>query len=210
MFKKSFLALSLITLSGAAFSAPIANLKVQGTITPPTCTIQGQDEVDVIYQFDITPGLFPASGNLPLKEQAKNIQVVCDAITYLAFDATDNRADTELTAGNFNFGLGTYDLEGTDTKIGYYTVTMKNATTQQNPDAEIVNVGVRTGTTHGTASLLNKTASSAWATSSSVLASGQIFSADFEVKPTINGAMKGSAGDAELDGHAVLAFKFGL
>ncbi|MFG0743128.1 fimbrial protein, partial [Providencia sp. TYF_10] len=62
MFKKSLLALSLITLSSVAFSAPVANLKVTGSITPPTCTVNGEEEADVLYQFDITPGIFPTSG----------------------------------------------------------------------------------------------------------------------------------------------------
>ncbi|MFG0743748.1 fimbrial protein, partial [Providencia sp. TYF_10] len=62
MFKKSLLALSLISLSGVALSAPVANLKVTGSITPPTCMVNGGEEADVLYQFDITPGIFPASG----------------------------------------------------------------------------------------------------------------------------------------------------
>ncbi|MEK2485759.1 fimbrial protein, partial [Providencia stuartii] len=42
----------LISVSYAAFSAPVANLKVTGSITPPTCTIDNQNEVDVEYKFD--------------------------------------------------------------------------------------------------------------------------------------------------------------
>ncbi|MEX9965191.1 fimbrial protein, partial [Providencia stuartii] len=52
MFKKTLCALSLISVSYAAFSAPVANLKVTGSITPPTCTIDNQNEVDVEYKFD--------------------------------------------------------------------------------------------------------------------------------------------------------------
>lgn len=126
------------------------------------------------------------------------------------FEATDDRAGSELTTGNNNFGLGTYDMDGTDTKIGYYTVTMKNAATQQDPEAAVVNVDVSASTTHATTGLLNKSTSLAWSQSTCLLTSGQIFAADFEVKPTINSEIKNSAGDATLDGHAVLAFKFGL
>ncbi|HHR5879015.1 TPA: hypothetical protein ACS7W8_002501 [Providencia alcalifaciens] len=44
MFKKTIIALSLITFSGATLAAaPVANLKVTGSITPPTCTIKGQN-----------------------------------------------------------------------------------------------------------------------------------------------------------------------
>ncbi|MEJ1604810.1 fimbrial protein, partial [Escherichia coli] len=44
MFKKSLLAISLLTLSSSiAFAAtPTAKLKVSGDIQPPTCTINGE------------------------------------------------------------------------------------------------------------------------------------------------------------------------
>lgn len=210
MFKKSLLALSLIALSGTALSAPVANLKVTGSITPPTCTINGQpDEVDVNYKFDITPGIFPASGNLTsLVAQSQPIEVICDATTYLTFTATDSKAGTELTAGNSNFGLGEYGEE--KTKIGFYQVTMQNAKVKADAEAEEKTVGVLNGTSYATTGVVDKTKAMGWATAANTLAAGQIFSADFAVKPTINGEMKNSAGDAELDGHAVLAFAFGL
>lgn len=208
MFKKSLLALSLMTLSGVVLSAPpIANLKVTGSITPPTCTINGEEEDTFTYDFDISPGIFPASGNLTLPEQSQNIEVVCDAATYLTFTAADERAGTELTTGANNFGLGTYD---DDTKIGFYTVTMSNAKVKANPDADETSVSVLTGTTQSATGVVNKTLVSGWSTSATQLAAGQIFSADFAVKPTINAVMKNSAGDAQLDGLSTLTFAFGL
>jgi len=208
MFKKSLLVLSLITLSGAAISAPpIANLRVTGSITPPTCTINGEEEDTFTYDFDISPGIFPASGNLVLTEQPQNIEVVCDALTYLTFTAADERAGTELTTGVNNFGLGTYS---DDTNIGFFTVTMSNAKVKANAEADAANVSVLTGTTLAASSILNKNLVSGWATGASQLAAGQIFSADFAVKPTINAVMKNSAGDAQLDGLATLTFAFGL
>ncbi|WP_232373773.1 hypothetical protein H0910_04090 [Providencia alcalifaciens] len=90
MFKKTIIALSLITFSGATLAAaPVANLKVTGSITPPTCTIKGQNEVDLEYVFDVSPGMFPVSGNLLLDAKTNNIEVVCDASTYLTFSSTD-------------------------------------------------------------------------------------------------------------------------
>lgn len=208
MLKKSLLALSLMTLSGVVLSAPpIANLKVTGSITPPTCTINGEEEDTFTYDFDISPGIFPASGNLTLPEQSQNIEVVCDAATYLTFTAADERAGTELTTGANNFGLGTYD---DDTKIGFYTVTMSNAKVKTNPDAVETSVSVLTGTTQSATGVVNKTLVSGWSTSATQLAAGQIFSADFAVKPTINAVMKNSAGDAQLDGLSTLTFAFGL
>lgn len=207
LFKKSLLILSLMTLSGTALSAPVANLKVTGSITPPTCLINGSNDETFTYDFDISPGVFPASGNLFLDAQSKNIEVVCDATTYLTFTAVDDRAGTELAPGNNNFGLGTYNAS---TQVGYYTITMKNATVKATPDANETSVSVLAGSDFGLTGVVSKSQPTGWATSASQLAKGQIFAADFAVTPTINGALKSSAGDASLDGYAVLTFAFGL
>ncbi|MEY0600297.1 fimbrial protein [Providencia alcalifaciens] len=208
MFKKSLLALSLITLSSAAFSAPVANLKVTGSITPPTCTVNGEEEADVLYQFDITPGIFPTSGNLVLEPKTQPIEVICDATTYLTFDASDSREGTALTAGNTNFGLGVYGTE--EQKVGFFTITMQNATVKADTESAAKSVGVLNGTAYAATGVVDKTKKMGWGTAVSTPTAGQVFAADFAVKPTINSEMKNSEGDATLDGHAVLAFTFGL
>ena len=208
MFKKTIIALSLITFSGATLAAaPVANLKVTGSITPPTCTIKGQNEVDLEYVFDVSPGMFPVSGNLLLDAKTNNIEVVCDASTYLTFSSTDNRASSVLTAGVYNFGLGLFD---TDKKVGFYTITMKNATVKQDASSAAQTVGVSNGTSYATSLSVDKTKKMAWATAASTLKAGQIFAADFDVKPTLSSELKTSSGDAQLDGHATLAFAFSL
>lgn len=206
LLKKSLLALSLMSLSAVTLSAPVANLKITGSITPPTCLINGSNEETFTYDFDISPGIFPASGNLVLDAQSQNIEVVCDATTYLSFTAVDDRAGTELTAGDNNFGLGTYESDN----VGFYTVSMENATVKANTDAEATSVSVLVGSSLGSTGKISKSQPAAWATSISQLAQGQIFAADFAVTPTINGVLKNSAGDASLDGYAVLTFAFGL
>ncbi|QZY66543.1 fimbrial protein (plasmid) [Providencia rettgeri] len=208
MFKKSLLALSLITLSSAVLSAPVANLKVTGSITPPTCTVNGEEETDVLYQFDITPGIFPASGDLVLDAKAQSIEVVCDATTYLTFDASDSRDGTALTPGNTHFGLGTYGED--NLKVGLFTITMQNATVKADIDAAPKTVGVLNGTAYAANGVVDKTKKMGWGTAANTPTAGQIFAADFAVKPTINGEMKNTSGDAKLDGHAVLAFTFAL
>lgn len=208
MFKKSLFVLSLITLSGTVLSAPpIANLRITGSIIPPTCTLNGQEEDTYTYDFDISPGIFPPTGDLTLPAQSQNIEVICDATTYLTFTAADERAGTEFATGNNNFGLGTYD---TNTNVGFYTVKMENATVKANSEGSATGVGVLSGTSYATTGLLNKNQLSGWATSTSQLAAGQVFAADFSVTPTINGVMKNSTGDAELNGFAILTFAFGL
>ena len=200
MFKKSLLAISLLTLSSSiAFAAtPTAKLKVSGDIQPPTCTINGEtSETTVEYTFAVTPGLFPAKGDLTLEPQSKNIVVTCDAKTYL--------------------GLGSYKMavdgkEAVDTKVGYYTVSMKNATVKEDLTSEEKKVYVmdsRYG--RSTSKTLVKNDSLGWARSNANdYADGQVFAADFEVTPTINSALKNSDGDAKLDGLATLTFQFGI
>lgn len=206
LFKKSLLALSLMTLSAAALSAPIANLKVTGSITPPTCLINGSTEETFTYDFDISPGIFPASGNLVLDAQSQNIEVVCDATTYLSFTAQDGRMGSELIEGDNNFGLGNYESDN----VGFYTVTMENATVKANPDANATSVSVQVGSDFGPTGIVSKTQAAAWATGVGTLAQGQIFAADFAVTPTINSKMKNTSGEVSLDGYAVLTFAFGL
>ncbi|MBP6121732.1 MULTISPECIES: fimbrial protein [Providencia] len=208
MFKKTIIALSLTFVSSAALSAaPVANLKVVGTIAPPTCSIQGQNEVDFEYVFTISPEMFPLSGNLTVDGKRNNIEVICDAATYLTFSSTDNRADSALIVSNTNFGLGLFD---TDKKIGNYIITMKNATVKATPTDNALAVGISNGATYNTLLNVDKTKKLGWATSVSALKAGQVFAADFDVTPTLNAALKSSSGEAKLDGHATLAFAFAL
>lgn len=208
LFKKSLLALSLMTLSTAALSAsaPIVNLKVTGSIAPPTCLIKGKTEDTVTYEFHFSPAIFPDSGNLVLDAQSETIEVVCDATTILTFTAEDNRAGTELTPGDNNFGLGTSDSGD----IGFYTVTMENATVKENANAKATSVSVQVGSDFGPTGTVSKSETAGWATDPNKWAQGQIFAADFTVTPTINKDLKSSAGDVSLDGYAVLTFAFGL
>lgn len=208
LFKKSLLALSLMTLSTAALSAsaPVVNLKVTGSIAPPTCLINGTNKDTFTYDFDFSPAIFPASGDLVLDAQSKNIEVVCDATTILTFTAEDLRSGTELTPGDNNFGLGTSE----SVNIGFYTVTMENATVKENANAKATSVSVLVGSDFGSTGTVSKTETAGWATAPDKLAQGQIFAADFTVTPTINKDLKSSASDVSLDGYAVLTFAFGL
>ncbi|MDE5307075.1 hypothetical protein PY546_11380 [Providencia stuartii] len=58
--------------------------------------------------------------------------------------------------------------------------------------------------------LISQSKKTAWAETSTKLVSGQIFAADFEVKPMFYGEVKESAGDVSLDGSATLSFGFGI
>jgi len=208
MLKVFIFALTLMVLSGTVLSVPpAARLAISGSITPPTCTLNSQTEETYFYYFDISPGIFPANDNLTLKPQTQNIEVICDATTYLTFISTDERAGSELITGNNYYGLGLYN---TDTKIGHFTMTIANATVKTTPDASAISVGIIRGSYFGNTSSINKTNNIGWGVSMGQLAAAQIFAADFTVTPTINNTMKNSAGDAELDGSVLLTFVFGL
>lgn len=89
MFKKSLFALSFMALSGAAFSAPIANLKVNGDIKPPTCLVNGGNE-DLVFDFgNISPTLIPQNAEYGLPILTQSLNVICDASTYLSYTISD-------------------------------------------------------------------------------------------------------------------------
>ena len=132
MFKRSLLALSLVTLSSTALSAPIANLKVTGDIKPPTCTVNGGDN-DLLYNFgNISPSVIPQDttyNNLP--SLSNNLTVTCDAETFLTFKATDNypNAFIQTPGMNINYRAHTFNLvDSSDTSktIGGIAYEWKN------------------------------------------------------------------------------------
>ncbi|MCS3433633.1 fimbrial protein [Klebsiella sp. BIGb0407] len=208
MFNKYLLALILITLSETVLSAPpVASLRVSGSIIPPSCTLNGLTEETYTYRFNISPDIFPLSGDLRLSPQVRTIEVVCNAATYLSLSTVDERAGTELNTGDSLYGLGIYN---TNTKIGYYTVRMNNPTVKTNPDASATEAGILRSGSYSNSFLLNKGTRHSWAVSATQMAAGQVFAADFTITPTINSVMKNNAGDAELDGLAVLTFVFGI
>lgn len=98
MIKLSIIGLSLIILSSAALSAPIANLKVDGKITAPTCNVNGGNE-DVLFDFGkISPGMLNQNVATPFNFVGnKNITVSCDAPTYLTFVTTDTYPLTDYS-----------------------------------------------------------------------------------------------------------------
>lgn len=210
--KKTILSVFILSASASALAdAPAVHLLVNGNIAAPTCSVNGQSaDLELTYDFGaIQPGTFPASGNYDLTPIAKTISVNCDADTNLAFTITDNRAGTELSESNQYFGLGTWG----STKVGFYTITMKGAQWQASTDDGPTNAGVRIGSAASVANgVLNKAQVMAWTSSigGTDLALASTFTANLEIKPSLNNALKASDGTATLDGHATLAFTFGI
>lgn len=93
--KKHLLRLSLLSAlasSSAMAAGPVANIQVSGDIKPPTCTVNGATQSDVIFDHGvISPSMVPQSSVYlyPYNTTLQDITVTCDAKTYLTFKPTD-------------------------------------------------------------------------------------------------------------------------
>lgn len=93
--KKHLLRLSLLSAlasSSAMAAGPVANIQVSGDIKPPTCTVNGATQGDVIFDHGvISPSMVPLSSVYlyPYNTTLQDITVTCDAQTYLTFKPTD-------------------------------------------------------------------------------------------------------------------------
>ncbi len=114
MFKNTLLTLTLSAVAGSVAAAPVANLKINGDIKPPTCTVNGGDQADLIYNLGaVSPSVIPQSaGYNGLPSVANTLTVDCDAATYLTFKATDNYQNPFVQAPemNNNFKVHAFSL----------------------------------------------------------------------------------------------------
>lgn len=139
MFKKSLLVLAFASLSTAALSAPTANIQVTGDIKPPTCTVNGATQSDVIFDLGkISPSLIPQSQNYkyPTDATANSITVECDANTYLTFNAIDVYGDIPLDVGTTSKKDGIFHLvdnDNTTTSVGGILFIWSRSTVDGNP-----------------------------------------------------------------------------
>ena len=120
--KKVLLSLAMLSVISTPVlaKAPVANLKINGDIKPPTCTINGATQSDVIFDYGvISPTLIPQSKNYeyPLATGKNTVTVECDAKTYLTFVASDTYDSAELandTTGQFHL----VDKANPETAVG--------------------------------------------------------------------------------------------
>ncbi|MFV9067919.1 fimbrial protein [Serratia fonticola] len=125
MFNKSLLALVLAAASCSAFAAPIANLKIDGKVTPPTCTVNGADQADLVFDLGaVSPSLIPASGagynTLPVIQNT--LTVLCDAATYLTFKATDTSSNAFIQPSGMNINFRSLQFRMVDASAPEKTV----------------------------------------------------------------------------------------
>lgn len=117
--KKQLVGLSLLAAcvsSSALAEGPVANIIVTGDMTPPTCTVNGGN--DLVYDLGrISPSVIPDNTTYNgLPTVSRNLTVTCDAETFLTFKATDNYPNDfiPLDGQNSNFDGITFNLVSED------------------------------------------------------------------------------------------------
>ena len=230
--KKVLLSLTMLAIISTPVLAksPVANLKINGDIKPPTCTINGATQSDVLFDYGgISPSLIPQSTIYfyPASMAQNTVTIECDAKTYLTFVASDTYADTELSVNNTSGWFHLVDKANPETAVGAAFFAWDNVTVDSKPAyiSRANDVSI-TGTSYNNA--LYKGPTNGWTSEKQTsvdknalaLISGEIFQASFRQGMTMSTfilsrdelSKKGIDLSNGLDfmGEAVLTFNFGV
>ena len=231
--KKLLLSLTMLAIISTPVLAksPVANLKINGDIKPPTCTVNGATQRDVIFDYGvISPTLIPQSTVYSYSDIGvqNTVTIECDAKTYLTFTASDTYADTELSVNNTSGWFHLVDKANPETAVGAAFFAWDNVTVDSKPAyiSRANDVSI-TGTSYNNA--LYKGPTNGWTSKqqtesvdkgSLALISGEIFQASFRQGMTMSTfilsrdelSKKGIDLSNGLDfiGEAVLTFNFGV
>ena len=230
--KKLLLSLTMMAIISTPVLAksPVANLKINGDIKPPTCTINGATQRDVIFDYGvISPTLIPQSTVYSYSDIGvqNTVTIECDAKTYLTFTASDTYADTELSVNNTSGWFHLVDKANPETAVGAAFFAWDNVTVDSKPAyiSRANDVSI-TGTSYNNA--LYKGPTNGWTSEKQTsvdknalaLISGEIFQASFRQGMTMSTfilsrdelSKKGIDLSNGLDfmGEAVLTFNFGV
>ncbi len=230
--KKLLLSLTMLAIISTPVLAksPVANLKINGDIKPPTCTINGATQRDVIFDYGvISPTLIPQSTVYSYSDIGvqNTVTIECDAKTYLTFTASDTYADTELSVNNTSGWFHLVDKANPETAVGAAFFAWDNVTVDSKPAyiSRANDVSI-TGTSYNNA--LYKGPTNGWTSEKQTsvdknalaLISGEIFQASFRQGMTMSTfilsrdelSKKGIDLSNGLDfiGEAVLTFNFGV
>ncbi|MBL1387279.1 DUF1120 domain-containing protein [Proteus mirabilis] len=230
--KKLLLSLTMLAIISTPVLAksPVANLKINGDIKPPTCTVNGATQRDVIFDYGvISPTLIPQSTLYSYSDIGvqNTVTIECDAKTYLTFTASDTYADTELSVNNTSGWFHLVDKANPETAVGAAFFAWDNVTVDSKPAyiSRANDVSI-TGTSYNNA--LYKGPTNGWTSEKQTsvdknalaLISGEIFQASFRQGMTMSTfilsrdelSKKGIDLSNGLDfmGEAVLTFNFGV
>ncbi|MCB5306527.1 DUF1120 domain-containing protein [Yersinia massiliensis] len=192
-------------------TVPTAELKVTGSLSVPSCTINVPDsgvyDLGAIGPSKIKPG----TATTALPAISKNWVINCDGMTYLNVKPVDNRVGTASVVNSAYFGLGNVNGDG---KIGYYSLAMSNGMVDgKASNLFITDTGNFTASNASVGLNSDNSVSAGWAASSSTQAAGKVFSADFMVIPVLAGTahMKGTiTEETKIDGSTTMNFAFGI
>ena len=230
--KKILLSLAMLSIISTPVLAktPAANLKINGDIKPPTCTVHGATQSDVIFDYGvISPTLISQSTVYSYSDIGvqNTVTIECDAKTYLTFTASDTYADTELSVNNTSGWFHLVDKANPETAVGAAFFAWDNVTVDSKPAyiSRANDVSI-TGTSYNNA--LYKGPTNGWTSEKQTsvdknalaLISGEIFQASFRQGMTMSTfilsrdelSKKGIDLSNGLDfmGEAVLTFNFGV
>lgn len=218
MLQKTLLAAILTVATGSAFAAgPVANLKIDGKVTPPTCTVNGAEQGELVADLGaISPGMLNKTSRYTIPVVTVSLSVSCNAQTYLTFIPTDTYAGhgTGPSRSNLVSDKNKSALVG---DLFYLMSNMKVDGKDAYYGRQINGLGKRDF-------LPLNGFISAWTTlsqkdvdvSTFKLASGKVFSADFTVNGQIlsTDALKANGVDlserVDFVSETVLAFNFGI
>ncbi|HEJ9437208.1 TPA: fimbrial protein [Proteus mirabilis] len=229
--KKVLLSLAMLTVISTPVLAksPVANLKINGDIKPPTCTINGATQNDVIFDYGaISPTLIPQSKNYlyPSAAVQNTVTIECDAKTYLTFVASDTYDSAEL-ANNTSAQFHLVDKANTENAIGAALFIWSNVTVDDKP-AYLSRANDMAITGENFNNVLYKGPTNGWTSeqqtdvnkNSLALISGNIFQATFKQgnksrtfilsKDSLSKKGIDLSNGLDFIGEAVLTFNFGV
>ncbi|HEH1535509.1 TPA: DUF1120 domain-containing protein [Proteus mirabilis] len=230
--KKLLLSLTMLAIISTPVLAksPVANLKINGDIKPPTCTINGATQRDVIFDYGvISPTLIPQSTVYSYSDIGvqNTVTIECDAKTYLTFTASDTYADTELSVNNTSGWFHLVDKANPETAVGAAFFAWDNVTVDSKPayisranDVSITGTGYNNALYKGPTNGWTSEKQTSVDKNALALISGEIFQASFRQGMTMSTfilsrdelSKKGIDLSNGLDfmGEAVLTFNFGV
>ncbi|WP_283533906.1 fimbrial protein [Proteus mirabilis] len=230
--KKVLLSLTMLAIISTPVLAksPVANLKINGDIKPPTCTINGATQSDMIFDYGvISPTLIPQSKNYeyPNGIVQNTVTIECDAKTYLTFVASDTYDSAEL-ANNTLAQFHLVDKENPETAVGAASFLWEDVTVDSKP-AYISRANDVTITETNYYNVLYKGATNGWTSEqqkgnvskeSLALIPGEVFQAVFKdvykipsfllSKDALNKKGIDLSNGLDFMGEAVLTFNFGV
>ena len=230
--KKVLLSLTMLAIISTPVLAksPVANLKINGDIKPPTCTVNGATQRDVIFDYGvISPTLIPQSTVYSYSDIGvqNTVTIECDAKTYLTFVASDTYDSAEL-ANNTLAQFHLVDKENTETAVGAASFLWEDVTVDSKP-AYISRANDVTITETNYYNVLYKGATNGWTSEqqkgnvskeSLALIPGEVFQAVFKdvykipsfllSKDALNKKGIDLSNGLDFMGEAVLTFNFGV